>query len=63
VAPHILEEVSGQLHSQSALPPREEPPILVEWEEQSGLDFLEKRKISCPCWESNSGYPDRHCID
>jgi hypothetical protein len=26
---------------------------------RAGLDAVEKRKISCPCWESNPGRPSR----
>jgi len=50
-------ELSGQLQAPTALPPGTKPS--THRKERSlgpslGLDVLEKRKISCPAWDSNS---------
>jgi hypothetical protein len=53
-------EVSGQLHKTTALPPRESPPVPVEydvgWVPES-VWTVWKREKSCPCRESNPGRP------
>jgi hypothetical protein len=51
-------EVSGQLHAMVTLLPGEEPLPSTYWIGgwvglRSDLDNMEKRKISCPCRESN----------
>jgi hypothetical protein len=61
--------VSGQFHAPAALHPRERPPG-THWIEAwvgniTGLVATVKRKISCPCKESNHCHPTRsfHYID
>jgi hypothetical protein len=47
-------EVSGQLHIQAALPYEEE--FRGGWAgSKASLGPMEKRKISCACWESYHG--------
>jgi hypothetical protein len=57
-------EVSGQLHAPATIIPRKEPPASIHWigglvGPRAGLDATEKRRISCPCQESNPGRPAR----
>jgi hypothetical protein len=54
-------EVSGQLHSPAALPPRERAPD-TQWiggwvGPRAVLDTVVKRKIPSPRWESNPRTP------
>jgi hypothetical protein len=48
-------EVDDQLHAPAVLPPRKKPPV-ASWAPEP-VSTLEKRKISCPCRESNAGSP------
>jgi hypothetical protein len=56
-------EVSGQLHTPTALLPEKRPPVPIWWQDgwapRTCVDVVEKRKISCPYWESNR---DRHPV-
>jgi hypothetical protein len=45
-------EVSGQLQAPAAIP--RYPLDETLGGPKAGLDTVEKRQISCPCWESNS---------
>ena len=52
----------------SCFTPNEEPwyPQREGWVGKASLDILEKRKISCPCWDSNpklSSPQHSHCND
>jgi hypothetical protein len=55
-------EFSGQLHAQDAL------AAGTHWtgggwvDPRYGLGTLENRKISCPCWELNSGRQARSLL-
>jgi hypothetical protein len=53
--------VSGQLHSPRTFYPRGNSPrnpLIGDWVgPKAGLDAVEKRKISCPCRESDPGRP------
>jgi hypothetical protein len=67
IAPRILDLGTrwrrGQLHTPVALPPRKEPPgthWIVGWVgPRAGLDLVMKRKIPCPCPDSNPDHPAR----
>jgi hypothetical protein len=51
-------EVSGQLHAPAVLPPKKEsmvPTGLDAGWARAGLGAVGKRKISCPCRQSNPG--------
>jgi hypothetical protein len=59
---------SGQLHAPAALPPGKQPPPRYPLDRrlggnQSRLDAVERRKISCPCRELNHGLPARRYTD
>jgi hypothetical protein len=45
-------KVSGQLHAPAALP---SVPVVLEagWAPKPGVNDVENRKLSCPCWVSN----------
>ena len=52
VVPRLHEmEVVRQFLAQAPLTPGENSPVTV------GLDFVGKRKFSCPCWQLNLGLP------
>jgi hypothetical protein len=60
-------EVSGQIYAPTALTPGKDPGIywIGDWVgSRTGLDVLEKRRISCPCRDSNPGpsspYPSHY---
>jgi len=51
-------EIGGQLHAPPTLPPQMNPGAhgTGGWTDpKAGLDNLEKRKLSCPCQDSNAG--------
>ena len=51
-------EVSGQLHAPAGLPPGKNPgtdSVGSRVSRGTGVDILEKRKISCPHRDSNPG--------
>jgi hypothetical protein len=48
-------EMSGQLHTPAALPPGKGIGGWLGF--RVSLDAVEKKKIFCPCRESNSGRP------
>jgi len=48
-------QVRGQLHTLATPCPGKVPPLSIPWE--AGLDTLEMRKFSCPCWELNHDLP------
>jgi hypothetical protein len=57
-----LDEVSGQLHSPAASPGERAPGIYWTggWVDPTArLELEAKRKILCPCRESNAGRPAR----
>jgi hypothetical protein len=51
-------EMSGQLHASAALPPGEEPLVLIGWAPEPLLDAVVKRKIPSPRRESNPSNPN-----
>jgi hypothetical protein len=59
---HYMEMSSHQLHASFALPRRKSPRYQLDrgmGGPQSDLDAMDKRKISCPCQESNASRPAR----
>jgi len=48
-------QVRSQLHTLATSCPAKVSPLSIQWE--AGLDTLEMRKISCPCWELNHDLP------
>jgi hypothetical protein len=53
--PLIYIQVTGQLHTLATSRPGKVHPFSIQWE--VGLDTLEMRKISCPCWELSHDLP------
>jgi hypothetical protein len=59
-------EVSGQLHAPHLFYPWERAPgtyWIGSWlGPRTSLDVVERRKIFCPCWESNPSHPASNLV-
>jgi hypothetical protein len=48
----LTSDMSGQLHTLATLAPGKEIPVTIRY--KAGWVVMLWRRLSCPCWESNS---------